>query len=63
MGSGSVPVQVDFKSSRWVRISKALAEHKLPEIERLIEQAQAVKRWLEAAKACHCPTFEDCTLF
>lgn len=42
---------------------RGLAESKLPEVQRLIEQAQAVERWLEAARACQCPTFEDCPLF
>src|SRR5947209_3969644 len=42
---------------------KSLAEQKLPEVETLILQAQTVKRWLEAAKACECPELGDCPLF
>jgi MerR family redox-sensitive transcriptional activator SoxR len=42
---------------------RALAASKLPEIEALIERAQAVQRWLQAASACECETFEACSLF
>src|SRR5919197_6670935 len=35
---------------------RALADRKLPGIEALIEHAQAAKRWLEAARDCHCQT-------
>jgi MerR family transcriptional regulator, redox-sensitive transcriptional activator SoxR len=42
---------------------RALAAHKLPEIERLIEHALAVHRWLEAATACECETLDVCALF
>ena len=42
---------------------RALAAHKLPEIDRLIERAQAVHRWLEVASACDCETLDVCGLF
>ena len=42
---------------------RALAASKLPEIEALIERAHAVHRWLQAASACECVTFEACSLF
>ena len=42
---------------------RALAARKLPEIERLIERAQAVGRWLEVASACECRTLDVCALF
>jgi MerR family redox-sensitive transcriptional activator SoxR len=42
---------------------RALAERKLPESEALIERARAVHRWLEAASACDCETFDVCALF
>lgn len=42
---------------------RAIAERKLPEVESLIERAQLVRSWLEAAAACQCPTLEDCPLF
>jgi MerR family redox-sensitive transcriptional activator SoxR len=42
---------------------RALAERKLPEIDALIERAQAVKRWLEVASACECATVDVCGLF
>ena len=42
---------------------RPLAEGKLPAIESLIERAQAVKRWLEAASTCECSTLDVCALF
>jgi MerR family transcriptional regulator, redox-sensitive transcriptional activator SoxR len=42
---------------------RAIAEHKLPDVEALIERAQLVKSWLEAAADCRCPTLEECPLF
>jgi MerR family transcriptional regulator, redox-sensitive transcriptional activator SoxR len=42
---------------------RALAAHKLPQIEALIERARAVHRWLQAASACECDTFDACCLF
>ena len=40
-----------------------LAQRKLPEIEDLIARAEAVRRWLEAAAKCQCPSLEQCPLF
>jgi MerR family redox-sensitive transcriptional activator SoxR len=40
-----------------------VAERKLPEVEALIERAELVRRWLQAAARCECPTLEDCALF
>jgi DNA-binding transcriptional MerR regulator len=42
---------------------RALAERKLPDIEALIDRAQAVKRWLELARGCDCETVDVCGLF
>lgn len=42
---------------------RALAERKLPEVEALIERAEAMRSWLTAATACGCPTLEECELF
>lgn len=42
---------------------KALAEHKLPEVEELIARAQAMKAWLETATGCNCSTLDVCALF
>jgi MerR family transcriptional regulator, redox-sensitive transcriptional activator SoxR len=42
---------------------RALAERKLPEIQGLIERAEAVKKWLEVASACECSTLDVCGLF
>ena len=42
---------------------RALAERKLPDIDALIERAQAVKRWMQIATACDCATVDVCGLF
>jgi MerR family transcriptional regulator, redox-sensitive transcriptional activator SoxR len=40
-----------------------VARDKLPEVAALIERAQAVRSWLEAAAGCTCPSLQDCPLF
>ncbi len=42
---------------------RQVAERKLPEVRALIERAGLVRRWLEAAAACACPSLDDCPLF
>jgi MerR family transcriptional regulator, redox-sensitive transcriptional activator SoxR len=42
---------------------RELADRKLPDIEALITRAQAVKHWLEVARACECETVDVCGLF
>jgi MerR family redox-sensitive transcriptional activator SoxR len=42
---------------------RAIAHHKLPEVDALIERARLVRGWLEAAAECRCPTLDDCPLF
>jgi MerR family redox-sensitive transcriptional activator SoxR len=42
---------------------RALAERKLPEVDALIERAQAVREWLNTASGCGCDSLEDCRLF
>ena len=42
---------------------RAIAHRKLPEVKSLIERAQLVKDWLEAAADCRCPTLDECPLF
>jgi MerR family transcriptional regulator, redox-sensitive transcriptional activator SoxR len=46
--------------SDWLR---QVATRKLPEVRALIERAERVHRWLEAAAGCACPTLDDCQLF
>jgi MerR family redox-sensitive transcriptional activator SoxR len=45
------------------RRMRELAERKLPEIDALIRRAEAVRRWLELARACDCDTVDMCALF
>ena len=40
-----------------------VAEQKLPLLREAIERAELVRRWLEDAARCHCPTLDDCPLF
>jgi DNA-binding transcriptional MerR regulator len=42
---------------------QALAERRLPEIERLIERAGQVRAWLQAATRCECVSVDECALF
>jgi MerR family transcriptional regulator, redox-sensitive transcriptional activator SoxR len=42
---------------------RALAERKLPEVEALIDRAEAMKRWLELAAECRCGSLDVCDLF
>ena len=42
---------------------RAAAERRLREVQRSIEEARAVERWLQTARACGCPTLEECGLF
>ena len=40
-----------------------LASRKLPEIERLIERAEAMRDWLKTAEGCGCQSVDECGLF
>jgi MerR family transcriptional regulator, redox-sensitive transcriptional activator SoxR len=42
---------------------RAVAERKLPELTATIDRAVLVRRWLEAAARCECPSLDDCRLF
>lgn len=42
---------------------RALANRKLPEVEALIERAEAMRGWLSAATACGCESLDACALF
>jgi MerR family redox-sensitive transcriptional activator SoxR len=40
-----------------------LAARKLPEVESLIERAEAMREWLRAAEGCECESIDECGLF
>ncbi len=40
-----------------------LAARKLPEVDALIQRAQAMRDWLTAAGNCECEALESCALF
>jgi MerR family redox-sensitive transcriptional activator SoxR len=40
-----------------------LAARKLPEVERLIERAEAMRDWLRTAEGCGCQSVDECGLF
>jgi MerR family redox-sensitive transcriptional activator SoxR len=42
---------------------RALAERRLPEVERLIARATRMRAWLETATRCECVTVDECPLF
>jgi MerR family transcriptional regulator, redox-sensitive transcriptional activator SoxR len=42
---------------------RELAERRLPEIDALIDRAQRVRTWLQAATGCDCERIDDCALF
>ena len=42
---------------------REVAEQKLPLLREAIERAELVRRWLEDAARCQCPTLDDCPLF
>jgi len=42
---------------------RALAARKLPEVEALIERAQAMRAWLLSANDCSCTSLDVCALF
>jgi MerR family redox-sensitive transcriptional activator SoxR len=42
---------------------RQIAVRKLPQVAAMIERAQLVHRWLEAAARCECPSLEECCLF
>jgi MerR family transcriptional regulator, redox-sensitive transcriptional activator SoxR len=42
---------------------RALAERKLPDVEALIDRAEAMKGWLELAAECRCGSLDVCDLF
>jgi MerR family redox-sensitive transcriptional activator SoxR len=42
---------------------RALAERKLPEVDALIDRAQAMREWLDTATRCGCDSLEACRLF
>lgn len=42
---------------------QALAARKLPEVDALIERAQAMRDWLVVASDCGCESLDDCGLF
>jgi MerR family redox-sensitive transcriptional activator SoxR len=42
---------------------RELAERRLPDIEALIERAEKVRTWLQAATGCGCQAIDDCSLF
>jgi MerR family transcriptional regulator, redox-sensitive transcriptional activator SoxR len=44
-------------------VLRELAERRLPDVEALIERAQAMKGWLELAAECRCASLDICDLF
>jgi MerR family redox-sensitive transcriptional activator SoxR len=53
-GDGSSPAHEPIRD---------LARRKLPEVEALIAQAEAMRAWLQTASDCNCETLDVCALF
>jgi MerR family redox-sensitive transcriptional activator SoxR len=53
-GDGSPPAHEPIRD---------LARRKLPEVEALIAQAEAMRDWLQTASGCNCETLDVCGLF
>lgn len=49
--------------SKAVEALRRVAEQKLPQVDAMIERATMVRRWLEAASRCECPSLDECCLF
>ncbi len=60
MGTTSTPGARSVCAS--ARSPAGLATRKLPDVSALIEHAEAVQRWLQAAAVCECVTLDDCPL-
>jgi hypothetical protein len=45
------------------QLLRRLAQRKLPDIDELIQRANAVRHWLEMTSACDCETLDVCSLF
>jgi hypothetical protein len=50
-------------SARAKKDERRLAARKLPDIDGLIQHANAVRRWLKMTSACDCETLDVCSLF
>jgi MerR family transcriptional regulator, redox-sensitive transcriptional activator SoxR len=44
-------------------VLRQLAKRRLPDVDALIERAQAMKGWLELAAECRCASLDVCDLF
>ena len=42
---------------------QGLAARKLPEVEKLIQRAEAMRDWLRTAEGCGCQSVDECGLF
>jgi hypothetical protein len=52
-----------FKKPQHWDSARELAAHKLPEVEALIDRAQAMRDWLRIATDCSCTSLDVCGLF
>jgi MerR family transcriptional regulator, redox-sensitive transcriptional activator SoxR len=46
-----------------IELLREVAERRLPLLAEAIERAELVRRWLEQAASCRCPSLEECPLF
>lgn len=56
-------LQANAEDAAAVELLREVAERRLPLLEEAIERAELVRRWLEQAASCDCPSLEECPLF
>jgi len=56
-------LEVEPGDRKAVEALRAVAEQKLPQVDAMIERATMVRRWLDAASRCECPSLDECCLF
>jgi MerR family transcriptional regulator, redox-sensitive transcriptional activator SoxR len=59
---GALLASIDEGAPAHARL-QALAARKLPEVDAMIERAQAMRGWLKTASECGCDSLESCALF
>ena len=63
MSLGEIRLLLEHGNEPMSEQLRELAAVKLPEIDALIERAQRVRTWMEAAAECRCETIDACRLF
>jgi MerR, DNA binding len=57
-----VPLQTADAGRPAFEALRELTAHKLPDVDAVIERAQAIRQWLLTASDCSCPSLDVCAL-